>query len=73
MIEVRIREAGDATSTHLMNWPDPTDLDGVIRVLTEWGVRTDDGAQYAGLSSFSGSIVIDGSRAFFEVTAEIVE
>ena len=73
MIEVRIRQAGDATSVHLMDWADPSDLDGAIRVLTEWGVRSEDGEEFAALSSFSGGIVVEGGRAFFEITCEAGE
>jgi hypothetical protein len=73
MIEVRIRQAGDATSVHLMDWADPNDLDGAVRVLTEWGVRWEDGEEFASLSSFTGGIVVEGGRAFFEITCEAGE
>lgn len=72
MIEVRIREDGDATSVRLMDW-DPADLDGALRVLTEWGVRFEDGTEYAAVSSFSGGIVVEGGRAFFEITCAVDE
>lgn len=68
MIEVRIREDGDATSVHLMDWADPSDLDGAIRMLTEWGVRWESGEEFAALDSFSGGIVVENGRAFFEIT-----
>lgn len=66
MIEVRIRHVEDAKATHLCYW-DPTNLDMVVPMLADNGVRTAGGEQFAALDSFSTEIVLEDSGAFFEV------
>jgi hypothetical protein len=69
MIEVRIRHVEDAKAVRLCDW-DPTQLDGVTRMLADHGVRTDDGEQFAALDSFTTEIVVEDGAAFFEVVLQ---
>ncbi len=67
MIEVRIRHIDQGESVRLMDWP-AEDLDGALRLVTTWGVRfEEDSTEYAQRGSFSGEIVVDEGRAFFEI------
>lgn len=69
MIEVRIRHVEDAKAVRLCDW-DPTDLESVVQMLADHGVRTGDGEQFAALDSFSTEIVVEDGAAFFEVVLQ---
>lgn len=70
MIEVRLRHVDQADSVHLMTW-DPTDLDGAMKLVTTWGLRyAEDGGEYGQPGQFSGQLVVDGGRAFFEILVD---
>lgn len=70
MIEVRLRHVDQAEGVRLMDW-DPTDLDGALKLATTWGVRyAEEGETYAQASQFSGELVVDGNRAFFEILVD---
>lgn len=66
MIEVRIRHVEDTKAVRLCDW-DPTDLEGVTRMLSNNGVQTGDGERFAALDSFTTEIVVEDGAAFFEV------
>jgi hypothetical protein len=66
MIEVRIRHELEPRAVRLCEW-DPTNLDGVVRMLADEGVRDGGGDQYAALDSFTTQIVVEDGAAFFEV------
>jgi hypothetical protein len=66
MIEVRIRHVDQASAVRLMDWP-ATDLDGAIRVVSEWGVHFEDGTEYDQPASFTGQLVCEEGRAYFEI------
>jgi hypothetical protein len=66
MIEVRIRHEEAATAVRLFDW-DPADMDSIIPVLCNQGVRDGDGNQYAGRDHFTSEIVVEDGEAFFEV------
>lgn len=70
MIEVRLRHVDQAESVPLMTW-DPTDLDGALKLVATWGLRyAEDGGEYGQPGQFSGQLVVDGGRAFFEILVD---
>lgn len=69
MIEVRIRQVDEARAVRLCDW-DPTQLDRLVPMLADFGVRTADGEQYAALDSFTTEIVVEDGAAFFEVVLQ---
>jgi hypothetical protein len=66
MIEVRIRHVDQSSAVRLMDWP-ATDLDGAMRVVSDWEVRFEDGTEYGQPGSFTGQIVAEEGRAYFEI------
>lgn len=70
MIEVRLRHVDQAEAVRLMDW-DPADLEGAMKLITTWGLRFEAlAAEYGLPSHFSGQLVVDGGRAFFEILAD---
>lgn len=66
MIEVRIRHVDQANAVRLMDWP-ADDLEGAMRVVADWSVRFDDGTEYRQPGSFTGQLVAEAGRAYFEI------
>lgn len=66
MIEVRIRHADQSDAVRLMDWP-ADDLDGALRLVSDWGVRFEDGTEYNQLGSFEGQLVVEAGRGYFEI------
>lgn len=70
MIEVRLRHVNQSEAVRLMDW-DPTDLDGAMKLITTWGLRFEvDGTEYGLPNQFTGQLVVDGNRAYFEILVD---
>ncbi|WP_410633323.1 hypothetical protein [Amycolatopsis sp. cmx-4-83] len=66
MIEVRIRHTDQSNAVRLMDWP-ANDLESAMRAVSDWSVRFEDGTEYGQPESFTGQLVAEEGRAYFEI------